>query len=188
MKKSISILIFSLVLFACEKDEFPSEKKFSTEINFDVSEWILEGRNITCVDFDKDGNAWIASGSELIFYDNSKIKTYDVGSQIFDIAVATDGKVWLGTKDKGLASFSNREFTFFNSENSGLLRDLIFDVQTSPDGSVWFSSSAHQLGGLMHYDGDFELFTPDNSIINHNLILGLKINAKGEVFFFQKVL
>ncbi len=85
-----------------------------------------------------------------------------------------------------MASFSNREFTFFNSENSGLPRDLIFDVETSPDGSVWFSSSAHQLGGLMHYDGDFELFTPDNSIINHNLILGLKINTEGEVYFFSE--
>ena len=182
MNYRISILVVLLFLFSCSKENLVD---ISPKINFDVSEWILKGRNITCVDFDKDENVWIASGNELIFYNISKIKTYDVGSLILDISVATDGRVWLGTKDKGLASFSNREFTFYNSENSGLPRDLIFDVETSPDGSVWFSSSAHQLGGLMHYDGDFELFTPDNSIINHNLILGLKINAKGEVYFFS---
>ncbi len=60
-------MIVLLVLFAYEKDEFSAEKNYSAEINFDVSEWILVGRNITCVDFDKDENAWIASGGELIF-------------------------------------------------------------------------------------------------------------------------
>jgi hypothetical protein len=71
-------------------------------------------------------------------------------------------------------------------ENSDLPRDYIIDVECSPDGSVWFGSSAHQLGGLMHYDGHFELFTPENSILNQNLILGLKVNAAGELFCFSE--
>jgi hypothetical protein len=185
METRILIFIVFLFLFSCENEEV-SFNDYSSEINFDVSEWILKDKNISCVDFDKEGNAWIASGTELIFYSNRKIESYEVGSSILAIAVATDGTVWLGTRDKGLARFSNNKFVFFNSENSGLPRNLILDVETSPDGSVWFSSSAHQLGGLIQYDGDFKLFTPDNSPINQNLILGLKINAEGEVYFFSE--
>lgn len=189
MKLNFIPFLLIILLFSCGKENLednPAEKVYSAEINFDISEWILKDKDISCVDFDKDGNAWIASGSELIFYNNGEIKTYEVGSTILAISVASNGTVWLGTRDKGLASFSNNKFTYYNSENSGLPRDLILDVETSPDGSVWFSSSAHQLGGLMHYDGQFELFTPENSPINQNLILGVKINAEGEVYFFSE--
>lgn len=66
-------------------------------------------------------------------------------------------------------------------------RDLIIDVEVSQNGSVWFSSSAHQLGGLMHYDGHtFYLYSPGNSPINHNLVLGLKITSKGEIVFHSE--
>ncbi len=183
MKKSISILIFFLILFACEKDEFPSEKKFSTEINFDVSEWILEGRNITCVDFDKDGNAWIASGSELIFYDGNKLKTHEVGSAILDLAVAPNGDVWLGTREMGLARFSNGNFEYYTEKNAGLPRNYTHNVEVTSDGKVWFCSAGHDLGGLMCFDGrKFELFSPENSIINQHVIQNLEVDTHDNVY------
>ncbi|MGC9354851.1 MAG: hypothetical protein ACP5D9_13490 [Mariniphaga sp.] len=179
------ILLF--FLFSCNKDDEVALTEFSKAFNFDVSEWVLKGENITCVDFNKDGNAWIASGSNLIFYDGLNTQSYSAGTVIQDVSVAPDGKVWLGTKEKGLARFSDGEFTFYTSENAGLPRDLIIDVEVSQNGSVWFSSSAHQLGGLMHYNGHaFHLYSPENSPINHNLVLGLKITSKEEIIFYNE--
>ncbi len=189
MKHSLYFLLIGFVCFSCKKEniqtntDFSPEKDFSPQINFEISEQIFEDKEISCIDFDLEGNAWIGSGSELINYNNTKTKTFPVGSEIRDISVGNNGKVWIGTRDKGLACFENNKFTYYTVENAGLPRDLIIDVEAAPDGSVWFSSSAHRLGGLMHFDGqNFDLYTPENSILNQNLILGLKIDNKGNVF------
>jgi len=186
MKTKGLILLILIFFYCCSDEEFAPETAFSPEINFEVSEWILKEKDISCVDFDKEGTAWIGSGTELIRYKNRNHQWFTVGSGIKDISVASDGTVWIGTQDKGLAKFNGKDFSYFNMENSDLPRDYIIDVECSPDGSVWFGSSAHQLGGLMHYDGEFKLFTPENSILNQNLILGLKINSDGELFCFSE--
>ena len=183
MKKPISILILFLVLFACEKYEITPKKYYSPEINFDISEWILKDKDISCVDFDKDGNAWIASGGELIFYNNGEIKSYDVGAEIKDLAVAPNRDIWLGTRE-GLARFSGGNFKFYTTENSGLPRNYTHSVEVAPNGKVWFCSAAHDLGGLMNYDGKkFNLFSPDNSILNQHVIQNLKIDEDNNVYF-----
>lgn len=182
MKYSTLLILAAYFLSSCDKNE--SFNQFNSSISFEVTDQILDGEKVRCVDFDADGNAWIASESNLIFYNGTKSKTYDVGSGIQDLSVGTDGKVWIATKDKGLAMFSGNMFTYYTKQNSGLPRDLIIAVEAASDGSVWFSSSAHMLGGLMHFDGmDFELFTPENSILNQNLIIDLKIDRQGNVFF-----
>ncbi|MDP3431426.1 MAG: hypothetical protein Q8T04_00455 [Bacteroidota bacterium] len=182
MRSTFLFICFALFLFSCKKDGL-TYKEFAP-INFDVSERILEGEKVACVDFDADGNAWIGAGSSLVFYDGNRTKSYEVGSEIRDLSVGLDGKVWIATKDRGLALFSNGKFTYYTMQNSGLPRDYIIAVEAAPDGSVWFSSSAHMLGGLMHFDGKkFELFTPENSDINQNLIIDLKVDKNGDVFF-----
>ena len=182
MKRIFLFICIALFLFSCKKDGL-TYKEFAP-INFDVSKRILEGEKIECVDFDPDGNAWIGAGSSLVFYDGNRTKKYEGGSEILDISVGPDGKVWIATKEQGLALFSDGKFTFYTMQNSGLPRDLILAVEAAPDGSVWFSSSAHMFGGLMHFDGKkFELFTPENSPINQNLILDLKADINGNIFF-----
>jgi hypothetical protein len=184
--KLLPIFFFTLfLLFSCNKDDDEVVlNEFPEEINFDVSEWVLKGENTTCVDFDKDGNPWIASGSNLIFYDGLNMQSYSAGTIIQDVSVAPDGRVWLGTKEKGLARFSGGEFTFFTSENAGLPRDYVNEVEVAPNGKVWFSSSAHNLGGLMCYDnGTFSLYTPENSILNQNVIQNLKVDRDSRVYF-----
>ena len=179
--KLLPIIVALLLLLSCNEDDFPD--KFKSDINFDVSEHILEGKSVSCVDFDSDGIAWIGSGSSMISYKRKEINTWDVGSEVLDLSAGPDGKIWIATKDRGLALFSDGKFTYFNMQNSGLPRDLINDVEAAPDGTVWFSCSAHMLGGLMHYDGKkFDLFTPENSILNKNMITDIKIDKRGNVF------
>jgi ligand-binding sensor domain-containing protein len=179
--KLLPIIVAFLLLLSCNEDDFPD--KFKSEIKFDVSEHILKGKIVKCVDFDSEGVAWIGSGIRLISYKQQEIGSWDVGSEILDLSVGPDGKVWIATKDRGLALFSDGKFTYFTMQNSGLPRDLINDVEAAPDGTVWFSCSAHMLGGLMHFDGKkFDLFTPENSILNKNMITDVKIDKSGNVF------
>jgi len=182
MKYSTLLVVAGFFLSSCDKNE--SFNQFNSSISFEVSDQILDGEKVKCVDFDPDGNAWIAVGSSLHFYDGKISGTYEVNAEIWDISVGPDGKVWIATKDRGLAKLSDGNFTYYTKENSGLPRDFIGTVEAAPDGSVWFSSSAHDLGGLMHYDGnEFELFTPENSILNQHVISDLKIDRKGNVIF-----
>jgi len=182
MKYIFLCIIAVFLLSSCDKSE--SLNQFNSTISFEVSDRILEGKKVSCVDFDSDGNAWIAVGSSLHFYDGTISAAFEVYSEILDISVGKGGKVWIATKDHGLALFYDGKFTFYNNQNSDLPRDLVICVEAAPDGTVWFSSSAHMLGGLMHFDGkDFELFTPENSILNQNLIIDLKIDRQGNVFF-----
>lgn len=180
--KQISFFFIAVIfLFSCEKDD--SSTKLNASINFDVSDQLLAGESIACVDFDSNGNAWIASGNKLLFYDGKISQTYDVGSEILDVSVGLTGKIWIATKDRGLAMLLDGKFTYYTVQNSGLPRDLIIAVEAAPDGSVWFSSSAHQLGGLVHFDGkNFQIYTPDNSILNQNLVIDLKVDKSGNLF------
>lgn len=183
----ISLLLF-LFLFSCEDDEILKDDPFSnypSEIRFDNSEWLFETKSISCIDFDADGNAWIGSGADLIFFDGIDSLIFDAQSTVLDLAVAPNGTVWLGTKDKGLARFSNGHFTWFSTENSIITRNYIHSLGVDSNNKVWFCSAQHDSGGLMSYDGNrFKLFTPDNSILNQHVIQNLRIDKNNNIYFF----
>jgi len=65
----------------------------------------LKGKDVSCVDFDGKGNAWIGLGSKLLRYHSGEIEEFEVGSSIADISIGDNGTIWLVTKDKGLAKF-----------------------------------------------------------------------------------
>ncbi len=176
-----------LFLFSCEEDDItPNDKaaNYSPEIRFDNLEWIFQGRNITCMDFDTYGNAWIASGTDLIFYDGVDTQLYNAQSVIIDLAVAPNGTVWLGTKDKGLARFKGRSFNWYTENNSIIPRNYIHSLGVDSNNKVWFCSAAHDLGGVMSYDGRrFKLFSPENSLLNQHVIQNMKIDNNNNVYF-----
>jgi ligand-binding sensor domain-containing protein len=185
MKKRFIAWIIPIFLISCEKEKILPEQ--NTPVSFAVSERLYSGKSISSIDFDQEGTAWLGSGNELMEYKNDQTTIHDIGYTIMDISAGYDGTIWVATKENGLACFDNREITFFTVENSGLPRNAILDVEAAPDGTVWFSSSAHQLGGLMHFDGHhFELYTPENSILNQHLVLGLKVSEQNDLFCFTE--
>lgn len=188
MRIRIFIVIAFITFVSCEKNQDVQDislSEYPSEIRFDNSEWLFQDKSISCLDFDADGNIWFGSGSNLIFYDEVDTQVYDAQSLINDLAVAPDGTVWLGTKDKGLVHFSEDHFTEYTKENAGIPRDYVHSVQVDSRNRVWFSSATHDLGGLMCYsNGSFTLFSPENSLLNQHVIQDIKIDKNDNVYFF----
>lgn len=188
MKAYLIFLLILFFLFSCEDDEMVKDdifSNYSSEICFDISEWLFQGRNISCVDFDGDGNAWLGSGSDLILYNGRDTQVFNAQSTINDLAVAPNGTVWLGTQDKGLARFKGKSFRWFNTDNSIIPRDYIHSLGVDSNNKVWFCSAQSDKGGLMNYDGRrFKLFSPGNSILNQHVIHNLRIDKNDNIYFY----
>ena len=177
--------LFILLLFAvvsCEKDE--AVNQFPAEVKFDISGRMLEGRGITCIDFDDEGNPWIGSGNTIYYLEGCMQKSHNLGYPVLDLAVAPDQSVWVGTGGGGLCHFEGEGLiTWYTVENAGLPRDYVMNVEAAPDGTIWFVSCAHKLGGLGIYNGkEFTFLTPENSPLNQNIITDIEIDEDGVVY------
>jgi len=179
LKYLFILLLFSAV--SCERDD--AVNHFPPEVKFDVSDRLLEGHPVTCIDFDDDGNPWIGSGTFIYHMEGSSLEDYNLGYSVLDLAVAPDQSVWVGTSGGGLCHFQGGQTTWYTMENAGLPRDYVMNVEAAPDGRIWFASCAHKLGGLGIYDGKkFTFLTPENSPLNQNIIDDIEINEDGIVY------
>jgi len=178
--KYLCILLL-ITAVSCEKDDHVNN--FPAEVKFDVSGHLLEGRGITCIDFDDEGNPLIGSGTFLYQIKGGSLKDYNLGYPVLDLTVAPDQSIWIGTGGGGLCHFKDGQTTWYTMENAGLPRDYVMNVEAAPDGRIWFASCAHRLGGLGIYDGrNFTFLTPENSPLNQNMIDDIEINEDGIVF------
>ena len=195
LKVSMVIILPFFLNCSCQKDDLlvtddnPLVKKedilknYSPEVSFEITKRMLEGKAITCIEPNYKGNTWIASGRELYYMNDSIEKTYTLDYPIYDISIAGDETLWIATKGGGLGHLSEDVLTWFNRANSDLPRDSIWNVEVGLDGRVWFSSGAHDRGGLLVYDGEkFDLFTPDNSILNQHVIGDIGIDHNGSIY------
>ncbi len=176
-------ILFSFCVSSCLFID--RSQHLSGEVSFELSDWILHESETRCVDFDNLGNAWIGAGTKLVQFESSGgTKSWLVGSEIYDIAVAPGGEIWMGTRDSGLVCFDDGDLIYYTVENSSFPRNWIAEVKAAADGTIWFTSCAHRLGGLMRfYDGNFELFTPENSILNQNIVSNLTLDLSGNLYF-----
>ena len=180
IRKVSVVIISSILLLSCEKD---GDDKLNTDISFDITGRLLEGKHINAIATDNKGNIWVASDKNFYFTNSSTHKSYTIDFPVLDMAIAPDETLWIGTNGGGLAHFDNSLVTWYNAANAGLPRDYISNVEIGPDGKVWFSSCAFRIGGLCVFDGEkFEIFTPENSPLNQNIIEDIEIGSEGEVY------
>ncbi|MBN2522019.1 MAG: hypothetical protein JXB24_02045 [Bacteroidales bacterium] len=185
-----------LIIISCNKDDAPVNddeplirkedtlKSYSPTVRFDVTGRLLEGKRIDCIEPDYKGNTWIANGKELFHYKSGTPEnSYLLDFSIRDISIAGDESLWIATSGGGLGHLTENDITWFTVANSGIPRNYITNVEVGLDGRVWFSSGAHDYGGLVVYDGKkFNVFTPDNSILNQHVIDDIGIDHNGDIY------
>jgi ligand-binding sensor domain-containing protein len=193
---SVVLTLLLLSISSCKKEDVlinddeplirkeDSLKTYSPTVKFEVTGRILEGKRIDCIEPNYKGNTWIASGQELFHYKNGTLEnSYTLDFSILDISIAGDESLWIATSGGGLGHLTKNGNIWFTVANSGIPRDYIANVEVGLDGRVWFSSSASDYGGLVVYDGKkFDLFTPDNSMLNQHVIWDIGIDHDGAIY------
>ncbi len=182
MRKSVLFILLLLFLAtSCQKDDLINN--FDSDISFAVSNHLLNGKHINCMDIYEDKYVAIGSGRELYLLEGSNQDIYTLDYDIYSLAIASDKSIWIGTSGGGLGHLSDKKLTWYNNANAGLPRDYVRHVEISPGGDVWFTSCAFRMGGLGIFDGKkFEFLTPENSPLNQNIIEDLEIDADGTVY------
>ncbi|HOB85410.1 MAG TPA: two-component regulator propeller domain-containing protein [Bacteroidales bacterium] len=182
MRKAVLFTLLSLFLTgSCQKDDLVNN--FDSDISFEVSNHLLNGKHINCIDIYSERYVAIGSAKDLYLLDGSDQDIYTLDYDIYSLAIASDKSVWIGTSGGGLGHLSGKKFTWYTNANAGLPRDYVRHVEIAPDGDVWFTSCAFRIGGLGIFDGEkFEFLTPENSPLNQNIVEDLEIDADGTVY------
>ncbi len=182
MKKNIIIIVFFYLLFpCCQKDLIKEEEIiFNSEIRFIISDHLLPGRSVSNIVFIDEKNLFCSVGTQLLYLEGGIVKdSFTATSDVLSLAYRQqDNSLFFGTYSSGLGRLYNGEIYYSTAENANLPYNRIRELVSDESGNMWFSSSAHQVGGLIKYDGvGFDKFFPENSPLPYNLIFKVKFRS-----------
>ena len=150
------------------------------------------------LDFDSEGNLWLASGTSFAKYDGQNLTTWDstkyekIGlpnSRITSFKIDKKDNVWIGTWGEGLAKFDGQKCEVFDDKNGGLpgygfhLAE-ISSIEVDTENNVWvcFLST-----GIGKYDGkNWEIFDIYNNKIPDISVRKLKFDSKGNIWLTSR--
>ncbi len=143
----------------------------------------VAGSNIRDVILDRDGNFWLASGTEgLLRFKGKQLSQFTTKDGLGSDAVAhvyedRDGNLWVGTLGGGLERFRDGSFTTF-AKAEGISDNEAYSVIEDSKGDIWTTApdGLHQLhGGEMRvYKTVDKMLDPWSLWIDHatNLLVG----------------
>ncbi|PHN06930.1 DUF7619 domain-containing protein [Flavilitoribacter nigricans] len=135
-----------------------------------------------------DGNIWAASATSE--FDTASIYVYRGESWEFlsvlddalvtDIAFDQNGTGWFAFRSQGLGRLKDGEWTFYNTENSGLLSNSTGSIAPTEDG-IWITTGE----GITHFDGIDEWYTipADDFPAGNGFGSSLAVDAAGFLWF-----
>lgn len=139
--------------------------------------------SISCIAIDSLEQLWLGTYDGLICTDLSNWTVYTTANsglasnKITDIAVAPDGKVWIGTWDAGIASFDGSNWTVYNETNSGLPGNIINCLAIAPAGELWIGT---RYDGASCFDGiNWMVYNNTNTGIDFNSVVDIALEESG---------
>lgn len=137
-----------------------------------------------------DDTVWFGSWNQgnIMSFDGSLWKTYGEdlglisGGYVWDLASATDGKIWAGTSN-GIASFDGDRWKMFTpAEDSSLndVRSIIVDLENN----VWIGTYTYETGGkvVRLSDGSWRVYGEEDGLIAGDVVMALEISPDGVLF------
>ncbi|HRP71868.1 MAG TPA: two-component regulator propeller domain-containing protein [Luteimonas sp.] len=127
----------------------------------------LPSNRINALAEDRQGYLWIATRDGLARYDGVGYRVWHVGdglrdNEIWTVFVDDQDRVWIGTRNAGLAMLDARRRTFTHydrASHAAIGSNDVWSVTQTPDGDIWFGTAD---GGLhrLRADGGIDRFMP----------------------------
>jgi len=196
--KSFIILVFALLLIiypavssAAQDDNRSGNNELSrrflsnyavTFYNTGINNFPIDEANAVLQT--KDGYMWFGGYSGLVRYDGKQYKIWDAlspngfnSSNVRTLCEDRDGTLWIGTNDKGLASYKNGSFTVYDN-TMGIPSNTIRSIVQAPDGRIYCGTP----DGLFYIDGDnnIVMVTLDTAI--HPFVVSISCDAQNNLF------
>jgi len=110
----------------------------------------IPDNDVKAIKGDMAGNVWAAAGTGDKYYlvkiNRSNNISIFPSPVIWNITADNrNNKIWLATNGKGLVSFDDKGFTYYNKSNSIIPNDTVSDIVIDENGNKWIST----FGGLV---------------------------------------
>jgi signal transduction histidine kinase/ligand-binding sensor domain-containing protein len=134
---------------------------------------------------DKDGDLWVATGSEgLVRFTDRTFKMYTVADGLPDsnipmaLLAAHDGTLWVGSNCGGLSRFDGKRFKTY-SEKDGLANSCVWSLAEDANHDLWIGTWG---GGLFRFrDGRFTQYSKPQGLPS-TVVLSLAAAQDGSLW------
>ena len=104
----------------------------------------------------------------------TKEQSGQIGQYVVDVFEDSNGNLWFGTLEKGVAKYDGKTLKYFTSED-GLSTNRITTIIEDSANTLWFGTGE----GITKYDGNtFTNYTEEDGLCD-NRVSGLFIDSKG---------
>lgn len=128
----------------------------------------------------QDGRIWVGHSNGVLFYDGTgwTDPSPDRMTQVKDVAVAPDERVWVATYARGAFAFDGQAWTIYDQSNSGIISDRVRAIAFDNQGRVWLGTT----WGLSIFDGaNWTNYTMSTSGLAGPCIDTIAVNGNGPV-------
>lgn len=155
---------------------------------------------ISDLEFDKEGNLWLASYLGLFVYKiNGELEdktNYLPAKKVLSLFMDKNSSMWVGTYD-GVGKFEEGKWYEF-AQSDKLLHKNVNVIFIDSQNGLWFGSYVAPYGGLSYYDGakwhyyNVENGLPHNNVVTifedreQNIWVGTGFHDKGGLSLFTK--
>lgn len=127
-----------------------------------------------------DGFIWIGGYSGLVRYDGKEFYRFDAASGVTSVVslyVDAQGRLWVGTNDRGVALYEYGEFTFWGKEQ-GLLSDSVRRISEDGAGNIVLATTQ----GLAYIDGSGELHIIEDERVSGQYVCDIRRDEQGLIY------
>ena len=143
--------------FVYDDNYSPEDKSDDQVSTLGTSDGLLSG-NVQALAVDEDNIVWLGTDLGLNFFSGSTVQEkYEISENVRTLLVDGANNLWVGT-GTGVCFLSNetREWTCFNTDNSGLVNDEVISLALDPNSGYIYIGTT---GGLSRLKTPFSVPT-----------------------------